>query len=549
MIRATVRSPHHFTMRPNPATTIPDFLTGHAETHPERLAVVDGETCLTSAELLRASRRAAGALAAAGVRRGDLVALQVPNCWESIAAMQGVWLLGGVATLITPIYRSGELTNLFSDAPPRAVIVPGAYRGTDYTAQAEAALGSAGVDVPVLDLRHLLAGAPDEAAGAHDPGSTAVGTLEVSGEESAPPPSPDDVAMLMFTSGTTGRAKGVLHTHRTLLHEAASIAETFGLRGDTVFMPSPLTHVTGLLYGVLLPVLINGSVVLQDRWDPAVAAETIERRGCAFTVSATPFLRGLADEYERCAERSNLRVFVCGGADIPPELVRRASEIMGTDVCRTYGSTEMPTLAIVTRDLPAPQRWETEGRAIGAARGRIVDPVDGVGELEVIGPELFVGYLDPADNASAFTDDGWFRTGDLARLDDGVLRICGRSKDLIIRGGENISSKEIEDVLLSAPTIDDVAVVAIPDELMGERACAVVVVAGEHAGRGGSAPAPVTLADLSAVLEAAGLAKQKQPEALLIVDELPRTPSGKIQKFIVRERVRQALAEGRVIRR
>ncbi|MEJ6488777.1 AMP-binding protein [Leucobacter sp. USCH14] len=548
MITATHRSSHRFTTDPDPAVTIPECITLRAARHPGHPAVIDGRTRLTSAELMHASFRAARFLAAAGVRRGDLVALQLPNRWESIAAMQGVWLLGGITTLITPIYRTGELTNLFSDAPPRAVVVPGEYRGTDYAMQAAEALHNAGADAPVLVLGELFAEASGEASEAWRLGSES-DDLPGGGSRS-PRTQPDDVAILMFTSGTTGRAKGVLHTHRTLLHEAASIAETFGLSGDAVFMPSPLTHVTGLLYGVLLPTLINGSVVLQDRWDPAEAATNIERHKCTFTVSATPFLRGLADQYASRGERSSLRVFVCGGADIPRDLVQQASRTMGSDVCRTYGSTEMPTLTVVTPDLSAPQRWETEGRPIGAARGRIVDATDGVGELEVIGPELFVGYLDPADNASAFTDDGWFRTGDLARLDDDVLRICGRSKDLIIRGGENISSKEIEDVLLSAPAIDDVAVVAIPDETMGERACAVVVAA--PAGpddRSGSTSPPLTLADLSAVLESAGLARQKQPEALLIVDELPRTPSGKIQKFVVRERVREALAEGRVVRR
>ncbi|UOR01317.1 AMP-binding protein [Leucobacter allii] len=535
MIAATVSSPHRFPTTPDPATTIPELVARRTARRPGDIAVIDGTTRLTAAELLRASERAAAALARAGVGRGDVVVLQLPNRWQTIAAMQGVWLLGGIATPVTPIYRTGELTRIFADASPRAVVVPGEHRGHDYAAQARAALAAAGAAAPVLTAEGLTA-----------EGLTAEGILDAR-PEAAPsahdraPASPDDVAMLMFTSGTTGRAKGVLHSHRTLLHESASLARLFGLERDAVFMPSPLTHVTGLLYGVLLPLLVDGSVVLQDRWDPASAVEAIERHGCTFTVAATPFLRGLADAYAERPGSSRLRVFVCGGADIPPELVRRATAILGAEVARTYGSTEMPTLAIVPSELPAPERWESEGRVIGAARGRLADAVDGVGELEVIGPELFVGYLDPADNEPAFTADGWFRTGDLARLDDGLLRIAGRSKDLIIRGGENISSKEIEDVLLSEPAIADVAVVAIPDDTMGERACAVVVPA-----PGSRAPA---LAELAGLLDAAGLAAQKRPEALLLVDELPRTPSGKIQKFLVRERVRDALAEGRVERR
>ena len=532
MIAATHRSPHRFRTLPDPPTTIPGLFAAHAARRSGRVAVIDGDRVLTAGELARAARRGAAGLAGAGVRRGDVVALQLPNRWETVAAVHAVWALGAVAAPITPIYRGGELTALFADAAPRAVVVPRLHRGADYARQATDALAAAGVAAPVLLLSELVgAGAegPGEDRGAREPGAR--GSADAA---------PDDVAMLMFTSGTTGRAKGVLHTHRTLLHEAASIAAVFALDGDRVFMPSPVTHITGMLYGVLLPALIDGSVVLQDRWDAATAAELIERHGCTFTVSATPFLRGLAEAYEERGHGSALRVFVCGGADIPPALVRRAAAALGTDVARTYGSTEMPTLAVVTPGLGEPLRSETEGRPIGDARARIAAPADGAGELEVVGPELFAGYLDPRDNAAAFTADGWFRTGDLARLDDGVLRILGRSKDLIIRGGENISAKEVEDALLVAPGIRDVAVIAIPDEVMGERACAVVVPA---------AGAEPTLADLGRALEGAGLARQKRPEALLLVDELPRTPSGKVQKFLLRERVRLAMAEGRVARR
>lgn len=525
-----------------PTSTIDTLFANAVRDVPDAPFVSDGDHWITRAELASDVRALRRRLIAAGVSRGDVVAVQMPNRSATIAALHAIWALGAVPCAITPIYRGAELAAIIAAARPTAIFVPQWLAGADHQAMVAAALRSSGCETSILAIdldpeRGVGADSPLDAPGETnteiDPGATDAGAARVV----------DDVALLMFTSGTTGRAKGVLHTHRTLIVESQSISDVFSLGADPIFMPSPLGHITGLLYGVVLPLLTEGSVVLSDRWDADAAAEAIERAGCRFTVAATPFLRGLTDAYRRRGTPSALDAFVCGGADIPANLVREARGVMSTIVCRAYGSTELPTLCVVRPDDPDDVRLGTEGRPLGGQARLTELEDDGEGEprgdLEAKGPELFVGYLDPADNEAAFTVDGWFRTGDLARiLPDGQIVITGRRKDLIVRGGENISAKEIEDLLLSHPSIDDVAVIGLPDEVMGERVCAVVI-----------GTEMTTLKQLTAHLDTAGIARQKFPEALWLVDAFPRTASGKIQKFQLRSLALHALARGEVMLR
>lgn len=527
-----------------PAVPLATVFADAVRREPTHPLVFDGASVLTRSGVAARAALIRRRLLAAGVRPGDVVAVQLPNRAWTVAVIHAVWSAGAVPCVVTPIYRGSELAAILSAARPTAVVVPRAYGTVDYPGMAAEALATADRRAAVLAI-DLDAEQPVEETAAGADGDAGAPPKSALAFALDPPPAahPDDVALLMFTSGTTGRPKGVLHTHRTLMVEAQSLIDVFGLGDDPVFMPSPLGHVTGLLYGIVLPLLTGGAVVLFDRWDPTTAAETIEAAGCRFTVAATPFLRGLTDAYRLRGTTSALEVFVCGGADIPESLVRDARETMGTAVCRTYGSTEMPTLCIVRPDDPPEVLLRTEGRLLGG-QARLVDAEigdDGVllGDLEARGPELFAGYLDPADNASAFTDDGWFRTGDLARiLPTGEIAITGRRKDLIVRGGENISAKEVEDLLLTHPRIHDVALVGIPDDVMGERACAVVV-----------SPGPLTIADLTRHLDTSGIARQKFPEALWIVDSFPRTASGKVQKFQLRALAVAAIARGEVERR
>ncbi|WP_053383235.1 AMP-binding protein [Leucobacter celer] len=525
MIEATWHGPHASRVADARGSTIPQRFREAVESDPDREFVIDGTHRLTLAGLAVEAARWQERLSARGIGIGSLVSIQLPNWWETLAVTYAAWGIGATVNLLTPIYRDRDLQVLFEMQPPDAVVAPAEHRGTDHAAMIAGVLRRSSIEAVVLAVR-------SGEAEPRDPGPASAADYRVAAG------SPDDVCLLMYTSGTTGRPKGVLHTHRSLLVEAQSIAEVFSLSGERVFMPSPVTHVTGLLYGMIMPVLTAGGVVLLDRWVPETARRLIEADRCAITVAATPFLRGLADAYREAGTPSALRHFLCGGAEIPAALIAEAERAMGTEVSRTYGSTEFPTLCTVHPGAAPEIRHRTDGTVIGAARARIAGGAAvGTGELEVAGPEMFAGYLDATDNEDAFTADGWFRTGDLASLGaDGSVTIVGRVKDLIIRGGENISAKEVEDLLLQFAEVRDVAVVGYPDEVMGERVCAVVV----------SSDPDLRLARVLRGLTELGIAMQKIPEALLLVDELPRTASGKVPKFEVRARVRAELWSGAV---
>jgi len=275
--------------------------------------------------------------------------------------------------------------------------------------------------------------------------------------------------------------------------------------------------------------MLGAAAAMLDIWDAAAGADLIEAESCRFTMAATPFLQSLTDIYEQRGRKSALETFLCGGADVPPALIRRSRAVLGTNVSRIYGSSEFPTFSTGGPGDAEGIAADTDGMPIGPVEAGL-DPVgDGMGELLVKGPELFAGYLDPRLNDDAFTADGFFRTGDLARIDRrGAVTICGRAKDIIVRGGEKISAKQVEDLLHQHDMIAAVAVTGMPDPAMVERVCAFVVP------RPGCRPA---LADLVGFLESRGLARQKFPERLELLDGLPTTPSGKVQKFKLRAMV------------
>lgn len=496
---------------------------------PDRTAVVEGDRTLTFAELARAAEACARGLVRLGVGPGDIVTAQLPNWWETQVVTYGAALAGAVYNPVVAIYRAAELGFIVGQARPRVLVVPGSFRGSDFLATAAAA--TAGLTDPpvVVAVRAPASGLPDGVL-------TFSQLLDGAADGELPGPrDPDAVALLMYTSGSTADPKGVLHSARTLLHEVRQVAGITRLGpDDTVFMASPLTHITGLLFASLLPVDLGIPSVLQDRWDAAAAVELIERHRCTFTVSATTFLLGLTAAHEQRGEPSHLRVFVCGGAEIGPALVERARRALGARVVRTYGSTEFPTFSLGDPYGDPAAAAATDGRPVPLASWRIDEA--GGGELLVKGAELFLGYLDPALDGDAFTPDGFFRTGDVVRMDDASgCTVAGRIKDIIIRGGENLSAIEIEDHLQQHPQIEDVAVVAMPDPVLGERACAFVVA------RGDARPG---VDELRRFLTGRGLAVQKSPERVELVAELPRTASGKVQKFRLRERVAAAVATG-----
>ena len=498
---------------------IDGYLAEGAARTPEKIAVVDRGRSWTYDELDRSVNRAASALRARGVGHGDVVSWLLPNWAEAIVVHLAAIRLGAVSNPVIPIYRHKETAFILRQAATRVVVVPQSFRGFDYPAMIDdiraelpaldtVVVVGAGVDDVRLRFEDLLAEGADEPIGA--------------------PREAAEIALLLYTSGTTSAPKGALHSHDTLDYENRSMIDFFGLTTeDVVFMPSPVGHIIGVLYGMQLPFMLGSTVVLLDVWEPGRALDLIQDHACSFVVAATPFLHGLVHHPALPHhDVGSLRVFACGGADVPPELIRAATTALGCTVSRGYGSTEYPTATACTTSDPVDKRATTDGRPIGAAEVR----VSADGELQVRGPEMFLGYLDESLNADAFTDDGWLRTGDLARIDaDGYVEIVGRQKDIIIRGGENISAKEIEDQLFEHPAIADVAVVSAPDPVLGERVCAVVVP---------QAGTTVTLPEIVEWLTARRMARQKLPESLILLDDLPRNPSGKIQKFRLRDLAR-----------
>jgi len=486
-----------------------------------RVAVIDGERRLTFLELDQLVRRAALGLQQLGLHPGDVVAYQLPNWWEAVVIFLAAARLGATINPLLPIFRERELHVTVKQTQPRAVIIPATYRGVNYREVWRA----------LPPVEHLLV-----ARGDAGPGVRSVMELLDPPLERAPHPEPieardpDAILMVMYTSGTTSEPKGVLHTHNTLIAEVRSLEGVHQLTpNDRTLMPSSLTHVSGVIHGILTPALLGTSVVLMDRWEPARAIELIGREQVTYMVGAPTFLQDLLAQADSPSDLCSLRLFSCGGAGVSPELMRRARERLPRCIAkRVYGSTELPTLTTTDADDALSRGIETEGRAIAPAEIRIVDPSGASvpagreGEVQGRGPECFVGYLDAAFNADAFTADGWFRTGDLGVLDEaGYLRITGRLKDIIIRKGEKISVKEIEDLIAEHPAVAEVAVIPRADPVTGERACAMVRL---------RPSATLDLPALTAFLAAKGLAKQKWPEQLEVVADFPRTDSGKIQR-------------------
>ena len=448
-----------------------------------------------------------------GVRPGDVVAWQLPNWWEAFVFCWAIWRCGAISSPITPTLRARELKYILDATSARLIAVPAMFRGTDY----RALLADAGFDGNIVVVR------------GDDP-------LPAS---SAPLPSAniavDDAAAILWTSGTTSDPKGVVHTHQSLRVEAETIAAAHAMPpGETMLLPMPVTHIAGLTYGPLLPVTSGITAVVMDVWDPGRALELVEREEIGSLISTPVFMRTMIDHPAFAAtDLTSVRLFSLGGAGVAPAMVREGATAFDCWCKRTYGSTEYPTLTTGQLGDDPERDAQTDGRLIGAGEARVVhtETLDDVtrgtpGELLARGPEMFSGYLDSSLDADAFLPGGWFRTGDLAIFDGTSLTIVDRLKDVIIRGGENISALEVESCIVTAPEISEAACVAMPDPVMGEKVCAFVIPFD------GAAP---TLDGVRAHLLAQGLARFKLPERLVVRMDLPRTASGKVQKGPLRE--------------
>ncbi len=501
-----------------------------------RDAIIDGPRRFPFREIDRLSEGLARAFARFGVGPGDVIAYQLPNWWEAVVAFLGALRVGAVVTPLLPSFREAELRFTLRQSRARALIIPGVWRGCDH----RSLVRSLRAELPGLE--HVFVARAEPVAGMR--------SFEACLEEPAPHTTvgpdrvdPDGLALIMYTSGTTAQPKGVLHTHNTLAAEVLSLARVHQLcPDDRTLMPSPLGHISGVIHGILVPAVLGTSAVLMERWQPAEALELMVRERVTYMVGAPTFLQDLVAQPEEITRRADtLRLFSCGGAGVSPALIAAARQRFPRCVAkRVYGSSEFPSLATTDASDAVARGGNTEGRAIWPAAVRIVDesgsPVapGTEGEVQASGPECFVGYVDAALNAEAFTDDGWFRTGDLGSVDaEGYLRITGRIKDIIIRKGEKISVKELEDVIALHPGVAEVAVVALPDAATGERACAVVQLRAEVA---------LDLAGLAEFLAAKGIAKLKWPEQIECVQDFPRTESGKIMRGKLKEQLQRRRA-------
>lgn len=493
----------------------------------ERTAFVDGGTPCTFAQVFDRAQRMASALRARGLQPGEVISFQLPN-WAEAAVINLAACLGGwICNPIVPIYRDAELVGMLGDCRSRALFVPGLWRGTDYLAMARR------VAARLPSLAHVFTvRAEADAARYESLLDTAPAPLST-----WPASDSDAIKLVMYTSGTTGVAKGVLHSHATLPVAVERAFRVWNVgAGDRILMPSPVTHATGYCVGLELPFSAGTTTVLMERWDAAEAAQLIRIYDIKATVGATPFLQELI-EHADTAHPLPLQVFACGGAAVPSELIRRASSRLKGFACRVYGATEAPLVTCGGTSQDDDVVASTTDGRLNGYEVRIVDLQDrdvaaaGEGEILVRGDGLFLGYTQAGATLEAFTSDGWFRTGDLGVLGAAnTLTITGRKKDLIIRGGENISAKEIEDVLHTHPAILEAAVVAAPHARMGETVAAVLRL------RGNEVP---TLDGLAGFVREAGLARQKCPELIRVIAEFPRTASGKIRKDELRRMLTQ----------
>jgi acyl-CoA synthetase (AMP-forming)/AMP-acid ligase II len=505
---------------------------------PDEVAIfVDDGSEITFGSIVEEARRLAGALAALDLKRKDVVSFQLPNWREAVAIDIAASLLGLAVNPVIPIYRDRELNFILADASTRVLFIPDRFRSFDYPEMLRRLRGG----LPQLEqIVVTRADRPHE--GMLDYAQLVSGVDPIAAEPAAV--DPDELKLLLYTSGTTGRPKAVMHSHNTLTRAIDNGCEAWGLkRDDIMLMPSPVTHITGFANGIELPFLTDTRSALMDQWQVDRAIDFIERVGASVCISATPFLQELVQRAEQLGTGvPSLRLFVCGGASVPPSLIYSAHRVLANcRACRAYGSTEAP---LVTTGFPRPEdeyfAANTDGRIfdwdvqVRDDRDRVLSEGDD-GEIVVRGAALMLGYRDDEQTREAFTDDGYFRTGDIGHLTpQGAVVITDRKKDLIIRGGENLSAREIEDVLHGHPDIQEAAVVSMPHERLGEGVCVYLVM------KPGSKPLAADA--LQPYLSEVRLARQKWPEHVEIRDSLPRTASGKVRKDLLRQEVRRHLA-------
>ena len=492
-------------------------------------------------------RRLALGLVARGIGRGDVVILQLPNWAPFLTFHIALTAIGAVTALVPFVYREHEISGVAALTGARALVIPDRYRGFSYRRMAER------VRATRTDLRHVFLVDPegrreeiDEPAGFIDCESFMAEPWERTApcDLAALAPSPGDLTAIGFTSGTTGDLKGVMFDTRIIAAVNRGFVDRYGLNEtDRIMGGSPLGHAVGFTHALRMALTIGGSIVLQQQWEPGEAIELIRRERCTYMAAATPFLMDIIGHpaLARAERLPSLRLFLCGGASIPEQLARDTGEALPhTFTSPLWGMTECGGVTTCPFDAPGEKRHTTDGKPCGGMELKVVDAsgaevARGVeGELLARGPMMTRGYYGRDDlTRESFLPDGFFRTGDQARMDeDGYIKITGRIKDLIIRGGVNIAPVEIESVLFSHPGVANAAVVGMPDPRLGERICAFVILDAASTGT-----ATLTVEEVRGWMADAGLAKPKWPERIEVVDAFPMTASGKVQKFRLREMI------------
>lgn len=517
--------------------SLADYWQQTARAMPDKIAVVDNHgASYTYSALDHAASCLANWMLAKGIESGDRIAFQLPGWCEFTVIYLACLKIGAVSVPLLPSWREAELVWVLNKCQAKMFFAPTLFKQTrpvDLILPLQNQLPQlqqiVGVDklapaTSSLSLSQIIAD--------NTPLTTAITTHG------------DELAAVLFTSGTEGLPKGVMLTHNNILASERAYCARLNLTWQDVFMmPAPLGHATGFLHGVTAPFLIGARSVLLDIFTPDACLALLEQQRCTCMLGATPFVYDLLNLLEKQpADLSALRFFLCGGTTIPKKVARKCQQ-RGIKLLSVYGSTESSPHAVVNLDDPLSRFMHTDGYAAAGVEIKVVDdarktlPPGCEGEEASRGPNVFMGYFDePELTARALDEEGWYYSGDLCRMDEaGYIKITGRKKDIIVRGGENISSREVEDILLQHPKIHDACVVAMPDERLGERSCAYVVLKAPHHS--------LSLEEVVAFFSRKRVAKYKYPEHIVVIEKLPRTASGKIQKFLLRKDIMRRLTQ------
>ncbi|ELX1934453.1 medium-chain fatty-acid--CoA ligase [Escherichia coli] len=517
--------------------SLADYWQQTARAMPDKIAVVDNHgASYTYSALDHAASCLANWMLAKGIESGDRIAFQLPGWCEFTVIYLACLKIGAVSVPLLPSWREAELVWVLNKCQAKMFFAPTLFKQTRP------------VDL-ILPLQNQLPQLQqivgvDKLAPATSSLSLSQIIADNTSLTTAITTHGDELAAVLFTSGTEGLPKGVMLTHNNILASERAYCARLNLTWQDVFMmPAPLGHATGFLHGVTAPFLIGARSVLLDIFTPDACLALLEQQRCTCMLGATPFVYDLLNVLEKQpADLSALRFFLCGGTTIPKKVARECQQ-RGIKLLSVYGSTESSPHAVVNLDDPLSRFMHTDGYAAAGVEIKVVDdarktlPPGCEGEEASRGPNVFMGYFDePELTARALDEEGWYYSGDLCRMDEaGYIKITGRKKDIIVRGGENISSREVEDILLQHPKIHDACVVAMSDERLGERSCAYVVLKAPHHS--------LSLEEVVAFFSRKRVAKYKYPEHIVVIKKLPRTTSGKIQKFLLRKDIMRRLTQ------